>query len=286
MPSEQLDSQWTEIVDTEHEGDTLVIRKAGGSLDYLDGVVVALDETSVTFQYDGDEIPVKRTKLEGILFYQRTTEEDQPVPAFVATWRNGTRLRGNALTVADDVATFTTLAGVTWSRPLPSIGNIDYAIGKTLFLSDTDPAELTVTPHIASSLGDELTQLLYQPRRNSGRRNQPLTLRFPEQRKTESFSKGLCLHSRTEITYRLGNQYRQFHALAGIAPELGERGAIQLTVQADGETLFEETIKGGQEPVAIDLDVARKRRLTILVDYANKLDVADRIHLCDLRVTK
>lgn len=287
IPSDQLDSQWAEIVATEHEGDTLVIRKSATSLDYLDGVVISMDDESILFEYAGDEIPVKRTKLEGILFYQRGTAEEQPEPAFVATLCNGTRLRGNALTVADDAVTITTLAGVQWSDSLQSLSNVNYAIGRTLFLSDTDPAELTVTPHIASSLDDALTQLLYKPRRNVTRGNRPLTLRFPDRNQsTESFSKGLCLHSRTEITYRLGKQYSQFHTLAGIAPELGERGAVKLVISADDETLFEETIEGGQAPVAVDLNVAGRRRLTIVVDYADKLDVADRIHLCDLRVTK
>ena len=288
MPSEKMNSQWNEILTSEHQGDTLVIRKGGGALDYLEGVVLAADDQFVTFQYEGDEIPVKRSKLEGILFYQRAAGNDDALaePALVATLQGGTRLRGQSMNVADDLVTITTVGGVTWTESLTALANVDYAIGRTLYLSDVEPAKVIVTPHIASKLDEELTQLLYKPRMNVGHNNRTLQLRDPSDTKDESYRKGLCLHSRTEISYRLNNAYRQFHTLAGIDPALGTRGAARLIISADGDTLWEQTIKGGQPAVVIDLDVKDKRRVTIVVDYEDKLDVADRVHLCDLRVTK
>ena len=50
--------------------------------------------------------------------------------------------------------------------------------------------------------------------------------------------------------------------------------------------LWEYTIDGDQPPVPVDLDVEGIRRLRILVDYGDDGDVADRLYLCEARVTK
>jgi len=290
LPSPSLDEQWNEVTQSEHAGDTLIIRKGTDSLDYLEGVVIAMDESMVTFEYDGDEIPVKRSKLEGILFYQTGgagTSEEQPEPALVASLRSGGQLRANTLTVSGDQVNVTMMSGAEWSVPLEELSSVDFAVGRTLFLSDAAPAELIVTPHIASKLDEALTQLIYQPRNNKGQNNRPLQLRYPSRdNAVETYSKGLCLHSRTHISYRLGNAYQQLNALAGIDPQLGERGAVNLVIKADDETLLDEVVRGGEEPLTINLDVSKRRRVTIIVDYAADLDIADRLHLCDLRVTK
>lgn len=287
LPSQVLDDQWNQLAKAEHAGDTLVIRKGADSLDYLEGVVITMNKELVTFEYEGDTIPVKRSKLEGILFFQTGASEDQPEPDLVATLRSGEQLRADALEVAEDQVSITTLAGVEWSVPLDELNSVDFGVGRTLFLSDTEPAELIVTPHIASKLDEALTQLIYQPRSNIGQNNRPLQLRFPSlDNSVKTYSKGLCLHSRTHISYRLGNAYGQLQAVAGIDPQLGERGAVNLIIKGDDETLMDEVIQGGDEPLAIDLDVSKRRRVTIIVDYAADLDIADRLHLCELRVTK
>ncbi len=286
-PSDRIEAQWNDIVKAEHKGDTLIIRKGTDALDFLEGVVVGIDPAVVTFQFDGDEIPVKRTKLEGILFYQRKTTDKAPEPAFIASLRAGTRLKGNLLTVDNDRLTISTPAGLNWTEPLDALRSIDYAVGRTLFLSDADPAQLVVTPQIGSVLNDDLTRLLYQPRNNRDRHNQPLSLRFPDESPSvRTFRKGLCLHSRTEVTYRLGGQYRQLQGIAGFAPNASEYGSVEIIIKTDDQEQFTKTIQSGQAPIALEVDVTGKRRVTIIVDYGDQLDVGDRVHLCDLRVTK
>jgi hypothetical protein len=107
-----------------------------------------------------------------------------------------------------------------------------------------------------------------------------------ELRRINSYGKGLALRSRTELVYRLPASYRQFIALAGIDAAANAAGNARLTIYGDDRSLFEAEISGNQPAKSIELDVAGVRRLKIVVDFAENLDLGDWINLCDARLVK
>ena len=100
------------------------------------------------------------------------------------------------------------------------------------------------------------------------------------------YTKGLAIHSRTELSYRLAGEYRQFQALAGLDPTTRRTGFVSLTIRGDDKELFRSDIRPGTPPAEIDLDLTGINRLTIFVDYGDTSDIADRLNLCDARLTK
>jgi hypothetical protein len=102
----------------------------------------------------------------------------------------------------------------------------------------------------------------------------------------ESYEKGLALHSRTEIVYRLPEGFRRLQMVAGIDDAVRDGGNVRLTITGDGKQLWDEALSGTDKPLPIDLDVSGVRRLTILVDFGLDLDVADHLLLCDARIVK
>ena len=68
----KLEAAWAALLDKDRKKDLLVIRK-GEVLDYLSGVVGDIDDQTVKFLLDQDEIPVKRDKIYGIIYQRRTT---------------------------------------------------------------------------------------------------------------------------------------------------------------------------------------------------------------------
>jgi hypothetical protein len=50
--------------------------------------------------------------------------------------------------------------------------------------------------------------------------------------------------------------------------------------------LFDEAIRGADEPRQLDISLAGVRRLQILVDYGEDLDVGDHLNLCEARIVK
>ena len=54
----------------------------------------------------------------------------------------------------------------------------------------------------------------------------------------------------------------------------------------DEKELFRQAISGKDAPLPIDLNIEGVRRLKILVDYGETLDVADHLNLCNARIIK
>ena len=102
----------------------------------------------------------------------------------------------------------------------------------------------------------------------------------------QSFTKGLAIHSRTELTYRLTDKFQIFQALVGIDPAMGENGNVELVVVGNGKQLFRKTLTGRDEAAELKIDVRGVSRLTILVDFGEQLDIGDHLLLCNARLTK
>ena len=102
----------------------------------------------------------------------------------------------------------------------------------------------------------------------------------------EEYRKGLALHSRTMVVYRLPDRFRRFKAVAGIDDRVHPRGSVHLVIRGDERLLLEADVTGLDAPRQIDLDLTGVRRLSILVDFARELNVGDQLLLCEARVIK
>jgi hypothetical protein len=101
-----------------------------------------------------------------------------------------------------------------------------------------------------------------------------------------TFRKGLALHSRSEVAYRLPGDFSRFVATVGIDPSQRSRGHVRLEIRGDDRLLFDEPIPGSDEPRAIELNTSGVGRLTILVDYGEGLDIGDQLILGNARLIR
>ena len=102
----------------------------------------------------------------------------------------------------------------------------------------------------------------------------------------KNFSKGISVHSRTEMTYRLDGDYRRLRGLAGMDPRSASRGFVKLEIFNGGTLIFSQEIGAADDPVVIDVDVTGTRRLRLVVDYADSWDLSDHLNVCELRLIK
>ena len=89
-PSAPLDRQWEEILQGRHSGDVVVLRRAATSLDQLEGVFRGVNDQVVEFEFDNELIPVRRERLEGLLYFQPVVR-DLPDPVCVVHELGGPR---------------------------------------------------------------------------------------------------------------------------------------------------------------------------------------------------
>lgn len=265
--------QWKELSQRKADGDMIIIRRSE-TLDHLDGMVRDVTTEVVQFEFEGQDIDVNRTKLDGIVYYHPVLGEFAKRLAEVVD-SSGSRWNVRSLQTAEDGLQLVSVSGVKLTVPLARLVQIDFSSGNTVWLDDLKPEAEPYQPFFETR-SFSASQLLEFYRKATKR----LVVGG------QVFSRGIPLFSRTEVTYRLNDSYRQFHAVAGLDDNAGGAGVVQLSILGDGTSLFEQTIRGEDDPVTLDLDITDVRRLKIIVDYGDGGDLGDQLDLCEARLTK
>ena len=105
----------------------------------------------------------------------------------------------------------------------------------------------------------------------------------------KAYARGLAIHSKTSLVYRLGGEYRRFQTMIGIDDEITDTrfGATQVRILGDRKELYTGVCQPRESAIPIDLDVSGVVELEILVDYGpDEDDTSDRVHLADARLVK
>jgi len=275
-PNAKFDPLWEQLLEKGTKSDMIVLQKAE-VLDHLDGVVGAIDEQTIKFLLDGDEIPVKREKAFGIIYARKPYNGKLTARVQFA---NGDSIAAKSVTSNGDEWKVTSLVGQTWTLAASDISLVDYSLGKVVYLSTMEPRNVKYTPFIQF---DGQTEFYWKFRRDRSLEGKPLRLG------QKTYSRGLAIHSKTELRYRLGGEYRRFQALLGIDDEITNTnwGATAVRIVGDRRELYAGECRPRQSPIPLDLDVSDVVELDIIVDFGpDKSDISDRIHLADARLVK
>ena len=289
--SEPTLARWNELKDEEITADRIVIRRDSTerpgefTLRTLKGVIHGVDTSLVDFEFRGRRMDVNRIqKVAGLFFYQPPREQEITSLCQLHC-TTGSVLKVHQLMHSDGTnLRVKTVSQTIVQIPWTAVRRIDFSSDKIVQLSDMEPESVEWTPLISGGRSQELLARLYRPRRDQGFDSQPLRLNIAG--KEREFTKGIALHSRTEMVFRLSERYRRLQAIAGIDPELRLSGHVQLVILGDDRLLFESEVHSEMEPMTLDMSISGVRRLKIIVDYGDNLDVADHLFLCDCKVTK
>ncbi|MDP7275626.1 MAG: NPCBM/NEW2 domain-containing protein [Planctomycetaceae bacterium] len=259
---------WNELRGREIKRDRLVIRK-GNVLDHLDGVVGEIDAKVVKFLLDGDELPVPRERVFGILFF-RNVARSKPA-ACQAVLRGGDTLALSAVSMRAAICQATLEGGQQVKLPFARLERLDFAASRVVYLSALVPRDIEYTPYF---------DVTWKYRRDTNLDGGPLRVNG------KTFARGLALHSKTRLVYSLARRHRRFQAWMGIDALVGRRGNVHVVISADGKKLLEADVKGTEKPRLVDLDITGLRELQILVDYGGDLDIADHLDLADAKLVR
>jgi hypothetical protein len=279
----KVDVAWNQLVDRTAKKDQIAIRK-GDLLDHLDGVIGSLDDANVKFQLDGEEIPVKRDRVFGLIYLRPENLSNRAVAAVDLS--SGDRLA--ATTIAFD--------GKSWSVRLASgneitvptllVQGIDFSLGKIAYLSNMEPRDVKYTPYL---------DFMFEYRRDRMVHGTPLSVG------NQTYAKGLGIHSRTLLKYRIGGDYRRFQTVMGIDDSLRNGGDVDVVIKGDGRVLFQgpvsihERSEPGTDtlieprlmpPIKLDLDVTGIVELELFVDFGEGAEVGDCLDLADAKLVK
>lgn len=272
-----LAAEWNRLIGMKADSDLLMIRK-DETIDYHKGVLHDVTADSVTFDVDGELLPVKRSKVFGFV-YRHADEAELPASVCRITDAAGSRWSVQSLTLSEKLQ-WTTQSGLSVAEPLDQVVQIDYSVGKIVYLSDLKPDAVRWTPFFGVGKPLPSVEQFYSPRYDRNFESAGLQLGGTPYRK------GLALHTRTELVYRLPDQFSRFRAVAGIDDTVRPGGKVRLVIRGDDKELLDTTLSGSDAPRPVDLDLTGIRRLTILVDFGDGLSTGDYLLLCNARLSK
>ncbi len=278
----KLARQWSDITETNASGDLLVVRK-NGELDYLEGVQGDIDAEICKFELDKELIPVKRPKVEGMVYFHSTAAElagrDRPVAcarrlARVAAQRDARRRRGPG-----DHAP----AAFRRRWPLDQITRFDFTSGKIAYLSDLEPEsrQLCAVFRVQGPTCRRWASFIAFRRDESVRAEpaaawtaRPIARGWP------------CKAARcSRINCRAS--FALFKAVVGIDDSVRDGGQRALGNQGGRQNaVARATCAAPSRPASWNWSSAACKRLEIVADYGDDLDIGDRLDLAEARVTK
>ena len=275
---EALSAEWNRLVAGPRDADLLLIRK-GDTLDYHRGVIRDVSDAEILFEVDGDRLPVKRAKAAGLLYYH---PPGRPLPQAVCrlTDAGGSRYAVQTLRVDGGQLIWTTPSGLTGATAQAAVQKIEFSSQRVAYLSDLTPEAASWTPYFAPDKDLPLLRAFYRPRQDRGFGDDGLRLG------NQSYRKGLALHSKSSVTYRLPDRFHFLKAFVGIADAVRPRGKVMVVVLADDREIWRQEVSGEQPPVELNLEIGDVRRLTIAVDFAAAPGAGDQLLFCEARVVQ
>ncbi len=262
--------QWNALIQKPNSDDRLVIQK-GEVLDFLAGVVTQYNTENVQFLYQGNEIPVRLSKVFGIIHPVEMIPNQAATCALETT--SGESLFVTQVSVSEGQMTVRTGPGEQVVLPLESITQLDFSLGRIVYLSDMTPEGTEYTPFFDT---------VWEYQRDRTVDGSPLQIA------KKKYSKGLWVHSKTTLTYRLAGEFSRLQATLGIddAVAMAGHGNVDVVVTADDEVLFEQNISARDSAIPLDLSLTGKRFLKITVDFGKGLDIGDHLDIADARLIK
>ncbi len=273
----KLDEAWSALLARESKDDLLVVTKKDDVLDFFAGVTGDVGgkgdgSDKIAFLLDGDELPVAREKVYGIIFHRRAPALPKPVCEVRLTG-------GDVLEVTrlawDGNLKVRLVSGSDVALPAARLAALDFSAGKIRYLSQIEPRDVKYVPFF-----DIIT---HEYRRDRSLDGTPLTLAG------KVYRRGLAIHSKTTLRYRIAGDFTRFQTVVGIDDSVShlanvqvkigddgkpdERGiaaCVRLVISGDGRPLFDSIVKATDALRNLDLDVKDVRDLEILVDFGNR----------------
>ena len=274
-----------ELADPQRRTDVVILENG----DKLEGAITSLDETSVKMQVDGTEPTIDMGRVTAIAMNgalaRRPVKQDKQAKQsnkIIVSTADGGRFVAEKIEPAGN-ALHVRLRGVeAIPVTLSRIVGVQPIEGQVTYLSDMKPHSYVHLPLL------EMKWPYFKDRSTVGTR-----LRSPG----GVHHKGLGMHSTARLTYRLDKSYRRLEADLAIDQATAGGGSVVYRVMIDeglngggrGKTKWKtvftsSVVRGGDRPLPMSVDVSKAKRVSLVVDFAERGDVQDHANWLDARL--
>ncbi len=249
--------------------------------DVVEGTLDGIDNRGIEVEVDKKRVTVELNRVAAVVLSSELADRNRPrgvyarLALFTPGRADGTRLSLTKASCTDgDTLTCTTTFGATVSVPLRRVAALDVFQGKAVYLSDLKPAKYESESFL------DVRWPLVADGSASGRE-----LRLGD----GVYDKGLGMHPRSRVTYRLDGGYQRFEAVVGLDPHAGRDGSARVRVLADDKPLDigpDRELTARDAPLTIATNVTGVKELTLIVDFGRRGDVQAHVNWVDARLVK
>lgn len=199
-----------------------------------------------------------------------TGESSTTTARVVVTFRPENRLVGQILEADRQRVDLQTAQTEPLSIPWERIVSIVLRSSRVIYLSELTPLDMK-----SSSVLD----VDFPPRRNSSVTGSPLAIRG------QSIVRGIGMHARSQMSYKLDAQFDRLLATIGIDDDAAPVGSAVFRVLGDGKVLFESPVlRRDDPPKQINVPLNGARTITLECDDGGDSDVADHCDWGEVRL--
>jgi hypothetical protein len=249
--------------------DRLLVEREG-RVTTLTGAVESLNPQTGAFAWRNRTVSLAGERVFAVIL-ARTASSEVKAAARCAL-RDGSVWTGRLEASSAHHVAVTLTSGARVELPVNELTTIHFASDDVLFLDELEPSAFRFEPFGA-------TRWPYRSNRSVA--NRPMRIG------TESFERGIGVHSRSTLVYTLPEGYHKLAATIGIDEAVGSLGSVVFRVLADGREVFSsEPVRGPDEPRDILVPIDGSRELQLVVDYGDDLDVGDQANWASIRLIR
>jgi hypothetical protein len=247
--------------------------------DQLTGEIAGRASDKLTLKAAEADFQVDRSRVAAMVFRgAKSTDRDQA--GGLTTWvglRDGSRLLARRLVTDRDRATIDRVAGGTVVVKRAEVIALQPVGGDVVYLSDLSDSGYRHIPFLSLS---------WHYRRDKNVAGGALTA------EGNRYLKGLGTHSAARVTYSLDGEFREFQSELAIDDSTGGRGSSICRIFADDgsgkwQLKFESPmIRGGNKPIPVRADLRGAKRVSLLVEFADRGDEQDHVNWLDARLVR
>ncbi|MBN1491872.1 MAG: NPCBM/NEW2 domain-containing protein [Phycisphaerae bacterium] len=255
----EAQAEYERWLDRGSAGNDVLIAVRDERVTAVRGALVAIGPDEGRFTFQDKTLPIRAGTVYAVVF-GAALATGSPSAATVVL-RDGTRLASTTAGADAQTIQLRREGKAFATVPITSIEHIAFHSPRVTFASDMP------------NVGTHFEPFLRTPwpiRRDRSVSNGPIRLGGV------TYDKGFGVHSRSELTFDLDETYTRFAAVIGIDDAVRPRGNVVFRVFADDRTAYDSgPVTGTDAPKPILVDIGGARRVRLVVEYGDELDLAD-----------
>lgn len=255
------------------QGDVMITRTG----DQIEGAIQSITADEIRFNATKLQTNVTKKLADVAAVYLMTLDKPPQEPDTVlamVTLVDGSSIRGRLQASKAETLRLTGLYGQDWSIPMSDIAAVYFKNGKVVYLSDLTPVRVEEQPNYIRDDKPHPGDLIFPYQKDLSVRETKLVL------KGVQYRKGLGVHSRSALTFRVDKKFSTFAVTAGLddaalsCPKA--MGSVVFEIWADGKKVHDSgPVQTADAPREISIPLRDVAELTLVVDYGANGSVCD-----------